>query len=377
MGEPFKNLINPKLIAGMSLEISGSWTAFPAKQFEREANKGLGELELKERVQQVRRALAATLPTDFPKAVDILLRSLAKVPEDAKTVSEYVPGDGLSGCALWPVTDYVAVHGLEHFDLSLEALRRMTQLFTAEFAVRPFLDTDPQRALAIFKRWSQDPSARVRRLVSEGSRPRLPWGLRLQQFVRDPAPCLPLLEALYQDNDDSVRLSVSNHLNDISKDHPALAVSIGERWLKDGRKETRKLVSHALRSLVKAGDPAALALLGFHAGQAAELLRLRLSAKSVSEGEKLGFSFVLKNPGRKEASLMVDYAIHHRKADGSLRPKVFKGTILKLPSGEQKELQLSHSFRTVTVRRYYPGAHRLVILVNGKPLGEAGFSLGG
>lgn len=375
MAEPFKNQINAALLRTMASHLARVWPAFPEARFMEACLKGLDALELKERVTHVRAALEQSLPAAFPDAVEILERSLAPAPEGEDLGALRTGPDGLAGWPVWPMTDYVAVRGSGHPERALAALREMTQRFSSEFAIRPFLDRDPEGTLRVVKTWVHDPSPHVRRLASEGTRPRLPWGLRLQRFVADPAPCLPILDALYRDPSEYVRRSVANHLNDISKDHPDLAVEISGRWLKSGDAATRKLVSHALRGLVKAGFPPALALLGFNGGKGIELRGFKLSPKFLAVDESLTLVFTLANTGGRPATLVIDYAIHHMKSDGDLRPKVFKGTRRTLAPGETATVTLRHVVRTVTTRRYYPGRHEVDVRVNGRVLARGLFTL--
>lgn len=377
MAEPFKNQINAALVERMAAHFVRAWPEFPVAAFRRAALEGLDGLELKQRVTQLARALEAALPEDFDKAAAILEATLAPAPKgDELTWSGEGGGDaGLAGWAVWPMTEYVAARGLGSRERALACLRELTQRASSEFAVRPFLAADPEGTLVVFKKWIHDPSAHVRRLASEGSRPRLPWGMRLQAFVKDPRPCVPLLDALHADSSEYVRRSVANHLNDISKDHPDLAVEIAARWLREGRATTERLVRHALRSLVKEGHGPTLALLGYTGGGKVEAERFRVAPKRVALGGSLALEFVLRNGGSKAAKLVVDYAVHHVKADGSLRPKVFKGLKRTLAAGESAECRIAHPLKRVTTRRYHAGRHAVELLVNGRALARGEFTL--
>ncbi|OIR08122.1 hypothetical protein GALL_96220 [mine drainage metagenome] len=375
MAEPFKNQINAALLRTMASHLARVWPAFPEARFLTACLEGLDALELKERVTHVRAALEACLPNEFPTAVAILERSLAPAPEGEDLGGLRTGPEGLAGWPVWPMTDYVAVRGTGHPVRALAALREMTQRFSSEFAIRSFLDRDPEGTLRVVKTWVHDSSPHVRRLASEGTRPRLPWGLRLQRFVADPSPCLPILEALYRDPSEYVRRSVANHLNDISKDHPDLAVEIAGRWLKSGDAATRKLVSHALRGLVKAGFPPALTLLGFNGHHGIEASGFKLTPKTVALGRSVAFSCRLRNTATRRVRLAVDYRVHHVKADGRLTPKVFKGSVRSMEPGETIEVAFTHSLKRVTTRRYHAGRHRLELLVNGRMVAGADFRL--
>ncbi len=216
--EPFKNLLNPALVRKAGARLQAAWPAFDKAAFLRHANRGLEALELKARAMQIADALEATLPAPFDQACNVIEAALAPASEPGQPP----PGDsdGLHGWIVWPLGEFVARRGLAEPERALAALHALTQRLTAEFAIRPLIVAHPALVFATLQRWARDPSAHVRRLVSEGSRPRLPWGLRLQALVADPTPTLPLLAALQDDPSDYVRRSVANHLNDIAKDHP-------------------------------------------------------------------------------------------------------------------------------------------------------------
>jgi 3-methyladenine DNA glycosylase AlkC len=257
---------------------------------------------------------------------------------------------------------------------ALQALHAITQRFSAEFAIRPFIVHDPDTVFATLQRWTVDPSAHVRRLVSEGSRPRLPWGIRLQALVADPSPTLPLLAALQDDASDYVRRSVANHLNDIAKDHPAVVVDWVSHHRPGASSARLALLRHASRGLVKAGHAGMLSAWGLgrpfqgRATLQAELSRVML-------GGELPFALTLQSTSRSTQRLVVDYAVHHVKADGSRRPKVFKGWSVELAPRERRTLHRRHPLKPVTTRRYHAGQHQLDLRINGVVLATADFEL--
>ncbi|HMQ94212.1 MAG TPA: DNA alkylation repair protein [Amaricoccus sp.] len=369
MPEPFKTFFNTGTIAMIGANLAARSPGFDRDRFEALAGDGLEALELKARAAQITRALDACLPRDFGPACDLMLAALA--PADA---AEGAPG--IRGWAVMPMADLVALRGLGDFDRAMEVLAEMTRRFSSEFAVRPFILADPERAMGHMMRWTGHADWRVRRLASEGSRPRLPWGMRLAPFVADPAPLMPLLGRLRDDPSEDVRRSVANSLNDIAKDHPDLVAGIARDWLAGAPPERRRLVRHACRSLVKAGHRPTLAALGF--GEAAlRLERLDLASPVVAFGEALEFVACLRSEGGDPQEIVLDYAIHHRKANGGTSAKVFKWRQLSLAPGETLELARRHSIRRITTRVYHDGAHRLEILANGRALGEIGFELVG
>ncbi len=363
MAEPLKNLLHPGLVKEMADHISRVAPDFDAARFTQLASDGMDALELMQRAERIKDALVETLPADYAAAAEILRRALPQAD-----------GPGVSGWALLPVNQFVSQQGLSHFDLSLSLLKALTPHFTAEFGIRRFVHAEQDRALAEIAHWTADTNHHVRRLASEGTRPRLPWAMRLPALVRDPAPILPILVALLDDPEDYVRRSVANSLNDIAKDHPALVTGFVERHIEDASAERRQLLRHASRTLLKKGDAKALANFGFAAARGIGAA-LTLTTPNVVFGDKLGFSIVVTNGDVAPQRLMIDYAIHHVKANGTLAPKVFKWKQLDLPAGSSQTIDKEHAIRAITTRRYYPGAHRIEILINGSICASADFDL--
>lgn len=372
--EALKHLFSSELIAAIGAHLSARDGSFDRAGFEAMAGAGLEGLELKARSAQITRALDAHLPAAFTAACELMLATLH--PETGG-VSDVAASDarGLRGWAVMPMADVVAARGGDDFDRAMGVLAEMTKRFSAEFAVRPLIAADPGRALRWLTAWAEDANPHVRRLASEGSRPRLPWGLRLKTFVADPRPLLPILASLRDDPSETVRRSVANSLNDIAKDHPDLVAEIARDWLTEASPERARLVRHAVRSLVKQGHPATLTALGY--AEAAIDVRLTIGSPVVGFGGALSFLIELRETAGMPQRLVVDYAVHHRRANGTTSPKVFKWTTLELAPHAALRLERRHPIRPITTRRYYDGLQRLEILVNGAPLAAADFSLTG
>ncbi len=362
----FKNLINAEKIAVLAERLAGAIPGFERAAFEARANEGLDGMELKARVAHVADALHPHLDPDVPTAMGQLLASMGP---------PLVGAEGVTGSIMdWPVLHWVQVHGVDHPQHALPTLREMTRRFSAEFAVRPLLDHDLQGTLDVLVGWLDHPDLHVRRWLSEGTRPRLPWGGNIKALQLDPRPALPILEALHQDPQEYVRRSVANHLNDISKDHPDLAVQIAGRWWNPANKQTTKLVKHALRGLIKDGHPGALAILGYGPPTGLELA-LRLEPATVAIGSKLAIHVALTNTGDRELSLLLDYAVHYRRKSPGLSRKVFKWTERRLAPGQTLDLTKNQTLQHVSIRRLFPGEHRVEILANGQSMGMASFGL--
>jgi 3-methyladenine DNA glycosylase AlkC len=374
MAEPFKNWIDEALVRVAARHLQRVHAAFPARRFVQQATAGLDALELKQRVRHLAACLADALPEDFAAAASVLERSLAPPRADTEVGKLAATDEGLAGWIVWPMTEYVASAGLDQPQRALQALHALTQRSTAEFAIRPFLVAHEQLTLRTLHGWTRDPSVHVRRLVSEGSRPRLPWGLQLQRFVADPSPTLPLLEALQDDPSEYVRRSVANHLNDIAKDHPDVVAAWLEQHLPTASAARRALLKHASRTLIKRGDRRVLAAWGFDAPLRGEAT-LAIAPARVRLGGRMTVQATLRSTSRRAQRLVVDYVVHHVRANGATSPKVWKGWSLELAPGEQRTLQKSHSWQPTTIRTDRPGRHAVDLSVNGRVVAHAAFDL--
>lgn len=373
MPEPFKNLLNTTIIAGMGDHFLKAWPDFDREGFVHTATSNLADLGLKARSEQITQAMRHHLPDDFLHTGEIMRASLT--PEDGSDLSKIpVNANGISGWAVMPMAHYVGLWGMAYFDLSMMLLREMTIRSSSEFGIRFFLLEKQDETLSILMNWTKHENKHVRRLVSEGTRARLPWAMRLPAFMENPARILPLLEALKDDPSEYVRRSVANNLNDIAKDHPDLVAEIATQWLRGASKNRQKLLRHACRTLIKQGHQATLTALGYGHPQV-KLIRLQIQTPIVHFGEPLIFDLALRSEAKTEQALIIDYIIHHRKANGSTRPKVFKWKVLRLSAGSHHAASKSHPFKQITTRVYYPGIHGLEIMVNGETICSADFEL--
>lgn len=362
-----KNFVNEALVRQIAERISHVQPTFAREEFVWATAKQLESLELKQRFAWVADQLREYLPDDYPTALDILLRILDEGDDRFEPIDD-------APFRLLPIPTFVYRHGLDHLEASLDAIYVITRHTSCEGAIRPFIIHHPQTTMARLHQWAQDENEHVRRLVSEGSRPRLPWWPPLRQFIADPAPTFGLLERLKDDPSLYVRRSVANHLNDISKDHPELLLARMEAWSVGASKERLWLINHALRTLVKRGDQRALAILGYGAANI-ELRGLELTPALLEFGNALEFSFELQNRDATQQNLMIDFVLHFRKANGTTAPKVFKLKKARLPAGETLSIKKKLAIRPISTRKYYPGRQRLEIQVNGRVLGGADFEL--
>lgn len=363
MADALKTFFSAALVKRLGRSLAAVHPSFPERAFARDAAKGLEDLELLDRARQIMRAMHRHLPASYPEAIAIILRSLG-----AEHASDELEGAGMAPFFYLPHTMFVAAHGLEHFELSMQAQHELTRRFTCEFSIRAFLERYPDETLAFLRRWAHDESPHVRRLVSEGTRPRLPWAPRVRWIEKEPERVLPLLEALKDDPASVVRRSVANHLNDLSKSDPDRAAAIARRWLRGASPERRALVEHALRSAVKRGHRGALEALGFGERPRVVVSNATFSPARVAVGDRVrvAFDVAAARGATAPQSLVVDLVVHFVKARGTSSPKVFKIAKLNLAPKERAELGKNISLAVHTTRKPNPGRHHVDVLVNGE-----------
>lgn len=349
-----KEEISPGLARVLGDEIGRVRAGFPRQRFVDGLAEVLAPLELMARVEAVADRLEETLPADFGEAAAVIEGALVS--------------PAFEGWMVLPVGTYVARAGIEQPDVALPLLAGLTPRWTSEWAVRAFIETYPELTYEYLGKWVTDPDEHVRRLVSEGTRPRLPWARQLRSLIADPGPNLPLLDRLVDDPSAYVRRSVANHLNDIAKDHPDLAVDLARGWLPRGE-SAAWVVGHGLRTLVKQGDPRALQLLGVAIDADIRLTALTVDRDTLAIGDAVTFSVTVELHGREEADAVIDYRVHYVGANGRKQPKVFKLTRQRLVAGTPTTLTRRHSFHHVSIRRIRPGRHTLDVQVNGRVLG--------
>ena len=372
--EPFKNLMSPEVVGFIAMHLGRHVADFNADVFKTPLLERLPSLELKQRTKLIADAVQAALPSDLAHRNEVLAAMLH--PDTMDHADKPSDKDGICGWGLWPLTMVVGQHGLDDFDGSLLLLKEMTKRGTAEFDVRPFLDADQTRALEIITPWARDENIHVRRLASEGTRPRLPWGMQLKQLVKDPKPTLPILTTMRDDSEEYVRRSVANHLNDIAKDHPDVVAQIANDWMVDAQVPRQKLIRHACRTLIKQGHADALRAFGVKPPKIEEPT-IKIGTPKVNLGGALAFTVALKSNGLTSQKIVIDYVVHFQKANGTLSPKVFKWKQLDLRPSEEIILERRHAIRPITTRKYYSGDHALSLQINGTEFGREVFDLSG
>jgi 3-methyladenine DNA glycosylase AlkC len=362
--EPFliKDFFNRDSIGALGAAIAQADPSFDAHQLLDLVFDAAWEgRELKQRMRHISDVLRSLLPDDYRSALAVLL--------DA---APHAKGLGFPAMVF---SDFVEAFGTNDWDASVPALARFTTLVSAEFAIRPFIASDQDRTLAQMLVWAEDSDPAVRRLATEGSRPRLPWGMRLQALVADPRPVFPILDKLRSDPDENVRRSVANNLNDIAKDHPAVVLEVLRSWGQAPDEHLPALRAHALRTLLKRGDPDAMMLLGFRPDPKVALQSIEVDPPVAAIGTSARLHFVLASTGKGVQPVLVDYAVHYVKADGSTSPKVFKLKTLDLEPGGVVTFSRKLTFVQMSTRTHRPGTHRVEVQVNGVVVGGADFEL--
>ncbi len=349
MPEPLKNAYNQQYITRLANSIKQAWPSFDAPTFiSKVLDSQWEDKELKARMKHISLMMRACLPSSFPESVDILLRSSA----------------GFGGFEGMFFPDYIEQFGAEHWDLSVKALEQLTQYSSAEFAVRPMIIRDANTMMKTMLGWASHENHHVRRLATEGCRPRLPWAMALPEFKHNPALILPILNELKQDESLYVRRSVANNLNDIAKDNPGIVLD----WCKANigqHPDTDWVIKHGCRTLLKKACPEALLLFGYASAASISVNDLNIKNETLKVGDDLYFSFSLSTEDKALSKLRVEYIIDYVKANGRCSPKVFKSS----ESDYQQQalfFERKHSFRQMSTRKHYPGEHKLSIRINGE-----------
>lgn len=360
MAEPLKAMYDTRFIDEFAQRVRGRWERFDSERFRALVfSDGWDELELKGRIRRISESLGETLPPDYAEALGIL---------------EAISGE----CRGFPYLffpDFIERFGLDHWEPSIRALERFTPLSSAEFAVRPFIKRDSERMMAQMLRWAEHPDEHVRRLASEGCRPRLPWADALPAFKKDPSPVLPILEKLKADPSEYVRRSVANNLNDISKDHPELVLELASRWL-GADPLTDGVLRHGCRSLIRASaHPVALKLFGLNPPEGIAVERWEASPLDPEVGGAVDVRYEVRVPEGDPVKLRLELAVEFPRAGGRSYRKLFKLSEKTVPGGTSVKGERRHSFADLSTRKHSPGEHRMILVANGSDLAELAVTL--
>lgn len=359
MAEPLKNMYSKAYMNKFADVFAANEPRFSRKKF-------LGLLfdseweqkELKQRMRHISHCLHKTLPGGYEENIKVLMNA---VKEFRGFLSMIFP-------------DYVEVYGLDNPKLSMKALELFTQHGSSEFAVRPFIIKYPGIFMPQMLKWAGHKDHHVRRLASEGSRPRLPWAIALPEFKKNPAPVLKILEVLKNDESEYVRKSVANNLNDISKDNPEIALKTAAKWF-GKNKNTNWIVKHGMRGLLKKGNKTALKLFGWHGADGIKVKNLRLSAEKIKLGDKFEFSFELFPVEPGNGNIRIEYTIDFLTSTGKVSRKIFKITEGKFEKGKKYIFNRKHSLKDLTTRKHFKGKHTIAIIVNGEMTAKRDFGI--
>jgi 3-methyladenine DNA glycosylase AlkC len=361
MAAALKTFFSRALVRRLAKDIVAVHPQFSLPAFVRQATTGLEEKELLDRARHIARALADNLPRTYPRAIEILLRSLG--PELA---SEELLGAGMAPFFYLPHTLFVAERGLDHFDVSMRAQYELTKRCSAELSIRSFIARDPERTFAVFRSWAGDGNPHVRRLVSEGTRLRLPWASRVGWLDEHPGRVIELLDLMKDDPASLVRRSVANNLNDLGAVKPELLIRTCASWLDGAPPPRRALIAHALRGAVRRGSREALDLLGYTSAVGIEIGRVRISPRRIRIGERVTVRFAIRNTSRASVPLVVQLAVTFATRSGRGSRRVFMIQRTTVTPLTRVVLRRSISLAVHTTRVPEPGEHRVEIIINGE-----------
>jgi 3-methyladenine DNA glycosylase AlkC len=360
-----KDLYSPAFYKNLANALSTVLPSFNKQRFISQIfSDEFSNMELKARMRHTSVVLHAFLPSDFKQTVGILEKLIGQLKTS---------GTGEDGLAFIFLPDYIEQYGIDDLKTSVKAFEEITQFVSCEFAVRPFIIRYGGEMMRQMKSWSRHKNYKVRRLASEGSRPRLPWAMAIPDLKKDPMPIFPILENLKDDPSEWVRRSVANNINDIAKDHPDLIIELARKW-KGGSKETDAIIKHGSRGLLKKGHVEILN----HYGLKSKNIRVsifKIETPTVKLGEHLAFSFTVSNLDKKKQTVRLEYGLYYNKSNGQLTKKVFKISERDYEPGIKVKVRRNQSFRKITTRIFYPGKHRLSVIVNGEEKGIRDFTV--
>lgn len=368
MTSALKDKLNPAAVHLLAEQVAQVFPEFDVRQFEHNALEILTDLSLTARVKLLQRLLIAGLSPDLRRDAARFSQLAAQWP----TATDR----GWECYAVWPLIEMLGECGRDDPATALQLLAEFTHLFTAEFAMRWYVRHRLSEIHPFLMQWTTSDSPHIRRLASECIRPRLPWGGHINALRAGPAPIWPVLEALKNDPSLYVQKSVGNNLNDISKDHPQWVLALSKRWLEEAPPSRRQIVRRALRTLIKAGEPAVFPLLGY-TGRPLVSLELAATPARIAPGQTVNLALIVQSQAKASQRLNVDYRLIMPGQRGQKRDKVFKWQTLVLSPGETANLQKTQSFAQLSTRRYYPGQYTFEILINGVPEARANVQLTG
>ncbi|HCO66573.1 MAG TPA: DNA alkylation repair protein [Dysgonomonas sp.] len=376
MAEAFKNIFNAAFLDRFAKDLKRVIPDFDARGFVSQIMDDEWEnREYKQRIAHITTILRKFLPADYKEAVAKILELLDDVEKtypDFSIIDDKKFGLTLEYGAI--LDNYVEQYGLDDYETSIRAIERITQFTSCEFVTHPFIVKYPDKMMKQMLVWSKHPHWGVRRLASEGCRPRLPWAMALPNLKKNPAPIIPILENLKNDPARFVRLSVANNLNDIAKDNPEIVIDLVKRWHGES-KEVDWIIKHGCRTLLKQGNPEVMELFGCGSVENICIENFRISAPKVKIGNSLEFCFSLLNNNSDKTKIRLEYGIYYQKANGTLAKKVHKISEKEYAGNSITQIIRKHSFNIVTTRKFHPGLHQVAVIINGNEFEKYDFEL--
>ncbi len=366
MAELFKNVYNQDFFNSFTTHVKTVFPNFKTNSFiSKIFDADWDDKELKQRMRHTTITLQKHLTNDFIKNANIIVKVIEELSKNGikETSIEYM---------FFP--DFIEVFGIEHYDASIVTFEKITQFTSCEFGVRPFIISYPDKMIPQMLEWSNHKHEAVRRLASEGCRPRLPWAMALPSLKKDPSAIIPILENLKDDVSETVRRSVANNLNDISKDNPNTVILLVKKW-KGKTKESNWLTKHASRTLLKQGNPEIMTLFGFGSINNIQITDFKILTPKVTIGNYLEFSFQLKNTSKVSSKIRLEYGLYYQKANGTLSKKVFKISEKEYTQNSTTLITRKQPFKIITTRKFHIGKHQVSIIINGHELNKLDFEL--
>ena len=377
MAESFKSMYNEQFFDRFMKDLKLVINDFDACEFVSQIMDDEWEnREYKQRIMHITTILKKFLPADYRASIAKILELLDYVK---KTLPDFSKIDdknfGLLTLEYGAILDnYVEQYGMDDYETSVKAIEKITQFTSCEFVTHPFIIKYPDKMMEQMLVWSRHEHWGVRRLASEGCRPRLPWAMALPNLKENPAPIIPILENLKNDPSRFVRLSVANNLNDIAKDNPETVIDLVKRW-KGESEEVDWIIKHGCRTLLKQGNQEVMKLFGFDSIKNISIENFQISISKVKVGSSLEFSFNLLNGNNKKNKIRLEYGVYYQKSNGTLSKKVHKISEKEYAENSVTQITRKHSFRMVTTRKFHLGLHQVAVIINGNEFEKHDFEL--
>ena len=356
MAALLKDLYNKKYINSLALDISKFYVPFDISSFTNHIfDLSWNNLELKQRMRRISSTIGIFIPLSYKEQINILIKTYNHSQISAENRKDNLGLENLI------YSDFVQVYGLDDFNTSMIAIECFTINSSAEFAIREFILKYENKTMVQMEMWTKSNNEHLRRLASEGCRPRLPWANALIIYKKDPTKVLNILELIQDDTSLYVKKSIANNLNDISKDHPNIVIKIAKKWYGQN-KDKNWIIKHALRTLLKQGNIEVLKIFGYTPKQNIQIENFTIN-KDIKIGDNLDFSFILRDKDIL-GNIRIEYSIDFVRLNGKSNNKVFFISQKEFKT-EMHKINKKHSFKLINTRKYYSGIHYINIILNG------------